>query len=42
MNKKSITILVVCLIVSVMSVSLAFFSAGIIGKRECKRAYNKL
>ena len=31
MNKKSITILVVCLIVSVMSVSLAFFSAGIIG-----------
>ena len=47
MNKKSITILVVCLIVSVMSVSLAFFSARIIGngkkcKRECKRAYNKL
>ena len=31
MNKKSITILVVCLIVSVMSVSLAFFSARIIG-----------
>ena len=31
MNKKSITILVVCLIVSVMSVSLAFFSSGIIG-----------
>ena len=31
MNKKSITILVVCLIVSVLSVSLAFFSAGIIG-----------
>ena len=31
MNKKSITILVVCLIVSVMSVSLAFFSAIIIG-----------
>ena len=31
MNKKSITILVVCLIVSVMSVSLAFFNAGIIG-----------
>ena len=31
MNKKSIPILVVCLIVSVMSVSLAFFSARIIG-----------
>ena len=31
MNKKSITILIVCLIVSVMSVSLAFFSARIIG-----------
>ena len=31
MNKKSITILVVCLIVSVLSVSLAYYSAGIIG-----------
>ena len=31
MNKKSITILVVCLIVSVMSVSLAYYSARIIG-----------
>ena len=31
MNKKSITILVVCLIVSVLSVSLAFFSGRIIG-----------
>ena len=31
MNKKIITILVLCLIVSVMSVSLAFFSARIIG-----------
>ena len=31
MNKKSITILVVCLIVTIMSVSLAFFSARIIG-----------
>lgn len=34
MNKKSITILVVCLIVSVMSVSLAFFSARIIRNRK--------
>ncbi len=31
MNKKSITILVVCLIVSVLSVSLAYYSARIIG-----------
>lgn len=31
MNKKSIIILVVCLIVSVLSVSLAFFSGRIIG-----------
>ena len=31
MNKKSITILVVCLIVTVLSVSLAYYSARIIG-----------
>ena len=31
MNKKSITILVVCLIVSVLSVSLAYYSTRIIG-----------
>ena len=31
MNKKSITILVVCLIVSVLSVSFAYYSARIIG-----------
>ena len=31
MNKKSITILVVCLIVTILSVSLAYYSARIIG-----------
>ena len=39
MNKKSITILVMCLIVSVLSVSLAYYSARIIGDGSATKPY---